>query len=379
MKAVEYYRGKEQTYLKHLFLEQYLETVSYHIGYSHSEFVFVDCFSGPWRNVDEDLGDTSIRIALDRLNSVHSGLAQQQKFPKIRAIFVEKSPSAFKSLQEMLNQDHGAVETMALPGSFEDNVPRIMDEIGTTFTFFFVDPTGWTGFAMDNLQPILQRVQVEVIINFMYDFINRFLNYESPANEESLDRFFGTRRWREIRQAPNREAAMVELYTEQVRGTGRFSYATSTRIIKPLYDRAYFYLVYATRSPKGVVKFRDVEKKVVIAQEHVRATAQREHREQRTGQTEMGFAADTPSNAFLEEQSRQLQKAEAKLLAVLQQGPILYESLQPLILEIPLVCKTDLNKILAQGQRVGNIVVDGLGPKERVPKRGCTVRLVRRD
>ncbi len=41
MKPVQYYKGREQTYLKHLFLERYLETVAYHIGYSHREFVYV--------------------------------------------------------------------------------------------------------------------------------------------------------------------------------------------------------------------------------------------------------------------------------------------------------------------------------------------------
>ena len=107
MKPVGYYKDREQTYLKHFFLERYLETVAYHIGYSQKEFVYVDCFSGPWRAEDEELGDTSIRIALDRLNSVRNGLAQRQKYPSIRAIFVEKSPTAFATLKQVL-QEHGA-------------------------------------------------------------------------------------------------------------------------------------------------------------------------------------------------------------------------------------------------------------------------------
>jgi hypothetical protein len=104
MKPVAYYKDREQTYLKHFFLERYLEAVAYHIGYSQKEFVYVDCFSGPWRAEDEELGDTSIRIALDRLNSVRNGLAQRQKYPSIRAIFVEKSPSAFATLKQVLQE-----------------------------------------------------------------------------------------------------------------------------------------------------------------------------------------------------------------------------------------------------------------------------------
>jgi three-Cys-motif partner protein len=183
MRPVAYYKDREQTYLKHFFLERYLETVAYHIGFSQKEFVYVDCFSGPWRAADEELGDTSIRIALDRLNAVRNGLAQQRKYPSIRAIFVEKSPSAFASLQQALYAHCGEIKATALPGSFEDNIHLILDHVGSTFAFFFVDPTGWTGFAMDNIRPILQRKKGEVMINFMFDFINRFLNYQNTANE----------------------------------------------------------------------------------------------------------------------------------------------------------------------------------------------------
>lgn len=153
MKPIEYYKDREQTYLKHFFLERYLEIVAYHIGFSQSEFIYVDCFSGPWRAADEELGDTSIRIALNRLNSVRSGLFLRGKHPTIRAIFVEKSKTAFMTLQQVLQEHSEKIKTTALQGTFEENIGRILEQAGPKFTFFFVDPTGWTGFAMDNLRP----------------------------------------------------------------------------------------------------------------------------------------------------------------------------------------------------------------------------------
>ena len=188
------------------------------------------------------------------------------------------------------------------------------------------------------------------MINFMYDSINRFLNYRSRPNEESLDRCFGTPRWRDIRESPDREAAMLDLYKEQVRATGRFQYVTSTRILKPLQDRAYFHLVYATRHPKGILKFREVEKKVVTAQEEVRASAQRVDREQRTSQTVMDFSSTAYSPALLDDRSEQLRKGEAKLMELVRGGRICYEILQPIILELPLVWNADLNRILVECQ-----------------------------
>lgn len=70
---------------------------------------------------------------------------------------------------------------------------------------------------MDNITPILRHQPGEVMVNFMYDFINRFVNYPDSANEASLDRCFGTTEWRGIRDATDREAASVECYKEQLR------------------------------------------------------------------------------------------------------------------------------------------------------------------
>ena len=380
MKPPAYYRGKEQTYLKHFFLEQYLETVAFHIGYTHKEFVYVDCFSGPWQAADEEFADTSIRIALDRLNYVRDGLVKQGRSPTIRAIFVEKLPTAFAALQTALVQHRHAITTTAFQGTFEENIPHILREIGSAFAFFFIDPKGWTGFAMDNIRPILLHKPGEVMVNFMYDFINRFLNFPNQANEATLDQCFGTAQWRDIRDVDDREAESIGLYQEQLRTTGAFTYVTSTRILKPLHNRAYFHLVYGTRNPKGIIKFREVEKKVVTEQDHVRDDAQREDREQRTGQNELTFAPpDTLSNTIQASRLQQLQKAQAKIQSILQQGPLRYEVLQPLILELPLVWNTDLNTMLVDAQKQGRITIDGLGPRERTPKRGCAIRLTTHD
>jgi len=376
MRPPEYYRQKEQTYVKHFFLEQYLEKVAFHIGYGYREFVYVDCFSGPWQSQDEEFADTSIRISLDRLNYVRTGLAAQGRYADIRAIFIEKSPTAFDALQAALNQHRGSIKTTALQGAFEDNIQRILAEIGSAFAFFFIDPKGWTGFAMDNIRPILLHKPGEVMVNFMYDFVNRFLDFPNAANEQSLDRLFGNPSWRRVRDSRDREVESVGLYIEQIRSAGGFTYATSTRILKPLSDRAYFHLVYATRSPTGILKFREAEKKVFDEQEVVRSAAQRQDREQRTGQFEMPFPLTTESgHSQREERAVQLKKAEAKVLELLRGGPLLYERLQPMILELPLVWNADLNMILVGARRAGQIVIDGFADRQRSPKEGNLIRL----
>jgi three-Cys-motif partner protein len=378
MKAPEYYRGKEQTWLKHFFLEQYLETVAAHIGYTQTEFAYVDLFSGPWRAEDKELADTSIRIALDKLNYVRDKvLAPHRRYPTIRAIFVERDPTAFAALSEALERYRGGIQTKAIPGAFEDNVLAVLKEIGRRFSFLFIDPTGWN-LPMDRVEPILRHQPGEVVINFMYDFINRFLNSRDPATEASLDRYFGTGAWRTLRESSEREADAVRLYARQVRNTGRFNYVTSTRILKPLYDRAYFHLVYATRSPKGIEKFREVEKRLVTVQESVRDTAKRDHRIERTGQEELSFGVPAEHSTSLElERAKQRERARAGLMRFLAKGPSTYETLLPKLLQIPLFWKTDFHALIAEERRAGRIAIDGLATRQRVPNRGCIIRLAR--
>ncbi len=69
MKSPESYRGREQTYIKHFFLEKYLERVAWNIFSFRDEFVYVDGFSGPWKSEDETFEDTSFVIALKQLRN----------------------------------------------------------------------------------------------------------------------------------------------------------------------------------------------------------------------------------------------------------------------------------------------------------------------
>jgi hypothetical protein len=54
MRTPEFYKGKEQTYVKHFFLENYLQTVAFHIGLrSRSLFMLM---------VSQDLGVPRMKL-----------------------------------------------------------------------------------------------------------------------------------------------------------------------------------------------------------------------------------------------------------------------------------------------------------------------------
>jgi three-Cys-motif partner protein len=66
------YHGREQSYLKHQFLREYLRRWGHKIASlgrnKRVKIWYVDCFAGPWRSEDEQLSDTSIHIGLSALS-----------------------------------------------------------------------------------------------------------------------------------------------------------------------------------------------------------------------------------------------------------------------------------------------------------------------
>ena len=216
MKSIDYYRSREQTYLKHFFLERYLERVGFNICSFKGDFVYVDGFSGPWKSRDEQFEDTSFMIAIQELRKVREGIAKQgRRPPRIRCVFVEKDPKAFRELQHTV-QGITDIEITPIPGEFERVLPEILKSIGQSFALVFIDPTGWTGFGLRRIAPVLQHLPGEVIVNFMFNYINRRFGvsfselFGGPGYEDSMN-----------------EDQTIQLYCERMKLIGRFDYMTS--------------------------------------------------------------------------------------------------------------------------------------------------------
>lgn len=367
MKPPQHYRGREQTYLKHFFLERYLERVAYKVGSFATEFVYVDGFSGPWRTEDPGYADSSFVIATNKLREVREGLAKIGKAPRIRCVFVEPDQAAYSLLRDATSATTD-IEIRTINSDFVAAIPEILSIVGKSFSLVFIDPTGWTGFGLRQIQPILRHRPGEVLVNFMFDHINRFL--DAPEPEMSFDDLFGGPGWRSaIQESARREDAIVTLYRERMKTSGQFQFTTSTRIKKPLSERSYFYLVYGTRHPDGLLEFRKVEEKEVAEQERVRLDAQQLDRMDRSGQSELFGSqdlADSGPLSFQDERRDGLRRALDSLLRLLNQAPEMdYRVARAAMLEFPLVWERDIQQLVLE-----QCNVLGMKPRERVPKPG---------
>jgi three-Cys-motif partner protein len=350
-----------------------LERVAYNIGSFTNEFVYVDGFSGPWQSQDEALQDTSFMIAIGKLRLVLSGLAKTGRKPKVRCLFVERDSVAFKALQNAIKSITD-IECHALNGDFEQLIPEIGKFIGGAFSLLFIDPTGWTGFGLKRIEPLLRHRPGEVIVNFMFDHINRFLEEPSGELAPSFDELFGGSGWETVIGADSRrEEAIIEFYCSRMRAIGDFPYSTSTRILNPTKDRTYFHLVYATRHPKGLIEFRKVEENALAEHERVRIEAKEAIRLERTLQPlliPLQEMRSSPTPLDIERAIR-LPEAEVKLRNYLDaKNKIDYDAALALMLQTPLVFEGDVKTIVKRLQEGKYLRIEGLKLKQRVPQYG---------
>ena len=296
------YEGREQALVKHALLKSYLEKLVLIIGMSAKkarrvEICFVDCFAGPWGAPDDNLEGTSISLSLKTLAACKEKLATLGVDATIRALYVEKDPTAFGRLSKFLSSKAPpSIAKACLHGDFVDLRNDILEWCGTgAFTFFFVDPKGWKDIAIDKMRPLLERPRSEFLINFAYNFINRTASMS--AWRDAMMKLLGSSVNLDGLQPAEREEALVNAYRTSLKacvpGGGpeyraRSAYVT---VLAPLHRRTKYHLVYVTSHPTGIVEFMDVSERVHLVQRRVRAAKQIDARQQRTGVTDM-FGAD---------------------------------------------------------------------------------------
>ncbi len=383
MRLPEFYEGREQTFVKHLFLERYLEQVAFHVLWFRDDFVYVDGFSGPWRSEDENFSDTSFFIAVETLRRVREGVKEKWgKRKQVRCIFVEKDPQAFVDLERFV-ATVGDIPIETIPGEFEQAVPRLLNLIGSRFSLVFIDNSGWTGFGLREIQPLLQ-LRGEVLINFMFNDINRFLEVPDQAKAASYDSLYGGPEWFDqfrnlTAKGWTREDAVLEVYRARVQEFGKYPYVTSTRVKSPLQERTYFHLVYGTRNWKGINVFRAVEEKTAKEQELVRAVAKQRASpldERQTGLFDQLPVVPGP-RSFDDEHRVRLQQGKDRLVQTLRSERCIgYKELSADVQQVPLVWERFLKDWLVDMRESGKIKIDGLKGRAKRPNRDCTITFV---
>ena len=270
-----HYLGREQALVKHTFLNAYLPSLMGKVCSWCDEFVYVDGFAGPWQSsAGEKYDDTSFGIALKHMTKVRETYQGKGRNIRMRAFLVDKELSSFSQLQEVAGK-FPAIDVMPLHGMMEDHAANIASSIpSTAFSFILIDPKGFP--EINRLIPLLERPNTEALVNFMFDFANRFGGTDLIPKLEDWLSLAGKADWRDQIKGlsgAEREQVYEDLAVEALRATPGYEYAPVITVDKVLHNRPLYKLIFLSRHSKGLEVFRDSEEKTLGAQAEVRSAA----------------------------------------------------------------------------------------------------------
>jgi three-Cys-motif partner protein len=375
------YLGREQTKAKHFILKSYLQALAFKV-LTFSDIAYVDGFSGPWETKTENFSDSSFMIAISVLKDAQKQvLGRTGKKRRIRCFFAENDPEAYAQLQQAVFKFHQPEEHFEIKtygGKFEDAVDEVRSFVGISFPLIFIDPTGWKGYPFDKIKPLFSRTKCEVLINFMYDFINRFAHSEDAEIIDSMAPILGGPGW-PGRLDPNlpRGVAVEKLFRETLKSAGAFEFVVSTKIDKATAERPHFFIAYGTKSAEGLKAFRQIEYDALRKHAKNRAHAMERQREQRLNVADLfaGYQAELKEATIDEIVSEQKALAEVRLLQILsQQGSLKFSRIVSALLEPFMLRETNIKDIcinLAKGNKIENT----WGGGNRKPSSEDTIKL----
>lgn len=380
MVSLRDYAGREQSYVKHVFIESYLERLIHKTASTFLQIAYIDGFAGPWQSSNERFEDTSFGIALNALQRAKSSWKATRDV-RMSAFLVERDESAYQRLTSIAPR-YPDIAIKTYPAKFLTVLPNILRDIpNDAFSFFLIDPKGWR-IKLHELGPMLKRRNSEIVFNFMFDFINRAASIKDPTIVNGLDELIPYGSWRTKLDAAERNQfqeldrdarkfILVGAFAESLARLGNYAYVAETTVLRPLADRPLYCLVYATRHSTGIEVFRDSQIKALTEQSRVRAATKVERTQTSTGQKELfrslhEMAPDELDSFMRDERIA----AEISLFGLIPSGPdhAVYKDLWPRILARHVVKRADVNKLAVKLQREGRILFLDWERGKRVPQ-----------
>ncbi|NLL02561.1 MAG: three-Cys-motif partner protein TcmP [Mollicutes bacterium] len=207
--------------------------------HNNKSCLIVDTFAGVGKYDDGSLGSPLIitREAIDCIKQLEK---MHHKVDNIFLVFIEQKKESYKllkkNLEEFLNQNLkegvfnkvnncGALKITLINDTHETFVENLLNDVDKLVpSFFFFDPFGFSVPFELNKQLLQKYDLVELLINFMYEELTRFIELESIS--ESIKSLYGINSLDDIKdkikgkKGKERREIITSLYKNQLINSG---------------------------------------------------------------------------------------------------------------------------------------------------------------
>ncbi|MDA8214888.1 MAG: three-Cys-motif partner protein TcmP [Nitrospiraceae bacterium] len=233
-----------QTKIKHFVFKEYFNAWVTILG-KWNELNYFDCFAGSGAYIENDnIYFGSPVLAAEVVEKHKENLGR-----KVNIVLIEQDKDNIDNIGKIFKHKGLKTEPIIIEGSFDDEINKLLDKTKGNLkpTFFFIDPFGFK-IKFQTLQRIMAIPKSEILLNFMFTQINRFLIDEL---EETLNDLFGCGDWKALRALSGieREQGIVNLYRTRLKEFSKFAFPYRLSFADK--DRTYYYLFHLTNNLKG--------------------------------------------------------------------------------------------------------------------------------
>jgi three-Cys-motif partner protein len=263
---------EQHTRAKHELLRRYLGAWFPILASSgwNRRVLFLDGFAGPGVYAGGEPGSPLIALAT---------LVDHPHFLKLSStefvfLFVEADAARFASLEAEIaafwSRLSGGQPKNVRAHLYNDEFASVAAELVTHTreqkkqlapTLAFIDPFGWSGVPLGLIADLLSFDKCEVLINFMFDSVNRFVADERPGVARHFAELFATDEAEHQAAAAltgdERKYLLRDLYMKQLRDVAGFRHVRSFELMDVDRGRTAYFLMFGTRHHKGLEVMKD--------------------------------------------------------------------------------------------------------------------------
>jgi three-Cys-motif partner protein len=250
------------TRAKHEILRRYLAAWLPIMTSMNGRIIYLDGFAGPGEYQGGEPG--SPIIAIDTfLDHRYAPLRDRE----VLFFFIEQKHDRYEHLKQLLAQRTlpPTASYDVFEGNFDETLTGLLDELESQQlriapTFAFIDPFGYSHTPMETIRRLMSHPKCEVLITFMYEEINRFLDADYTNKAAQYNALFGTTEWNAItktaRTPRERRDRLHNLYQDQLRQVADIRYIRSF-CMRNRHNNIDYFLFFGTKNLLGMKRMKE--------------------------------------------------------------------------------------------------------------------------
>ena len=263
------WKYQKQTEMKHKVFSYYLPQWLSILGKLHKNLNYVDGFCGLGAyHTDEDIKSgeclsenfgspiISMLCILD--------LEQKGKIEKANILVLDKNTEYIRNIKIVVDylkiKINGFISLKQ--GDFDEEINQFLNQVEESNrklapTFFLIDPFGIHDIRLRTIKRIMCLEKSEILLNFMYNCLQRFIQHPDEKINKIYDEYFGSDVWRVCKgkKLKEKEDELVKVFRSNCKKFCNFVYPFKLKF--PYEDRTYYYLFHLTQHYKGCSLMKD--------------------------------------------------------------------------------------------------------------------------